>query len=367
LRANSRDRGRDQLCQDTAKSCADLSSVGLSILYLGPERGTCLDRANALRRLGHRIEHVDLRKLLPRTAWVYPIIHKLGGHLLSPWILHSLPAALQGAHYDLCYVDGGELVTPRVIRLLRNYARKVINYNIDDPLGNRDGAKSKAYRRSLASYDLCVVMRPVNVSEAHSLGAKHVMHVYRSSDEVTHAPRVITQKDRDQWNADVLFLGTWFPERGPFLLELVNRGVPLTIRGSNWRKAPEWPTLRSYWKGGPLEGDEYAKAIQCAKVNLGLLSTENRDLHTTRSMEIPALGGLLCAERTVEHLHLYIEGKEALFWSGVEECAAACTRILTNEELRKQIAAAGQARSVANGNTNENVMRAIVQRVCAES
>jgi hypothetical protein len=336
-------------------------------LYLGAESGTSLDRANALRRLGHRIEHVDLRNFLPRTAWVYPIIHKFGGHLLSPWILHSLPLALQSPHYDLCYVDGGELVTPRVIRLLRNYATKIINYNIDDPLGNRDGAKSKAYRRSVAFYDFCVVMRSINVSEAKFLGAKHVIHVNRSSDEVTHAPRVIIQEDRDRWNADVLFLGTWFPERGPFLSELVNRGVPLTIRGANWHKAPEWPKLRSSWKGGPLQGDDYAKAIQCAKVNLGLLSKGNRDLHTTRSMEIPALGGLLCAERTAEHLDLYIEGKEALFWDSVEECAAACSHILTNEELRKQIAAAGQARSVANGNTNENVMRAIVEEVRTQS
>jgi hypothetical protein len=84
-------------------------------------------------------------------------------------------------------------------------------------------------------------------------------------------------------------------------------------------------------------------------------------------MEIPALGGLLCAERTAEHLDLYIEGKEALFWDSVEECAAACSHILTNEELRKQIAAAGQARSVANGNTNENVMRAIVEEVRTQS
>ena len=344
-----------------------MSGVGLSILYLGAERGTSLDRANALRRLGHRVEHVDLRKFLPRTAWVYPIIHRLGGHILGPWILHSLPAALQRPHYDLCYVDGGELVTPRVIGLLRNYATKIINYSIDDPLGNRDGAKFKAYRHSVADYDLCVVMRSMNISEATCLGAKHVMRVYMSSDEVAHAPRVLTQEERDHWKADVLFLGTWFPERGPFLLELVDHGIPLTIRGANWHKAPEWPRLRLYWKGGPLQGDDYAKAIQCAKVNLGLLSKGNRDLHTTRSMEIPALGGLLCAERTTEHLDLYTEGKEALFWSGVEECAAACRSVLTNEEFRLRIAAAGQTRSVSNGNTNENVMRAIVEQVSVQS
>ena len=337
----------------------------LSILYLGVERGTSLDRANALRRLGHQVEHVDVRALLPRTAWVSRIGNKLGGHLFSPWIVRSLPGKLQRTRYDLCFVDGGEWVTPRLIGLLRAYAAKFVNYNIDDPLGDRDGAKSTAYRRSVPFYDLCVVMRPVNIAEAKSLGAKNVMRVNRSSDEVAHAPLAVTAQDRDLWKAEVLFLGTWCPERGPFLLDLIKRGVPLTIRGANWYKAHEWSLLRSYWKGGPLIGADYAKAIQCARVNLGLLSKGNRDLHTTRSLEIPALGGLLCAERTTEHLEMYAEGTEALFWSTAEECAEVCLGILKDEPLRQRIAAAGHARSLRNGNVNEIVMKAVLDAACA--
>jgi spore maturation protein CgeB len=339
---------------------------GLSILYLGAADGTSLDRANALRRLGHRVEHVDLRNLLPKTPWVYRITWRVGGHILSPLVTRSLPKALKSRRYDLCYVDSGEWVTPRVIQLLRRYAAKIVNYNIDDPLGIRDQARSIAYRRSLSSYDLCVVVREENVAEAKQLGAKQVLRVYRSSDEVTHAPRPVTAADHERWKSEVLFLGTWFPERGPFLLDLVKLGVPLTIRGANWNKAPEWHTLQSYWKGGQVHGDDYALAIQCAKVSLGLLSKGNRDLHTTRSLEIPALGGLLCAERTREHLAMYVEGEEALFWSDLEECAKVCMDILEDEPRRRRIAAAGFARSLRNANHNEKVMRAIIARASSE-
>jgi hypothetical protein len=96
-------------------------------------------------------------------------------------------------------------------------------------------------------------------------------------------------------------------------MELILLGVPLTIRGSGWHKSPEWSHLKGYWKGGSIHGDDYAKAIQCAKVNLGFVSKENRDLHTTRSSEIPALGGFFCAERTSEHINMYVEGEEAFF------------------------------------------------------
>jgi spore maturation protein CgeB len=147
----------------------------------------------------------------------------------------------------------------------------------------------------------------------------------------------------------------------------VRRGVPLTIRGANWNKAAEWPELQKYWKGGELQGDDYAYAIQCARVSLGLVSKGNRDLHTTRSLEIPALGGLLCAERTAEHSAMYVEGEEALFWGDAAECAAVCLKALANEEWRKRIAMAGQARSIVNGYYNEKIMSAIVDNALAVS
>jgi spore maturation protein CgeB len=331
------------------------------ILYVGYQDGTCLDRANALRRLGHEVEHIDPRPLLPQSNWVGMVTWKLGGNWFGPRVARKLPEVISGSHYDLCYVDGGEWVTPRVVNVLRRYADKVINYNIDDWLGSRDGARCRAYRQSIPHYDLCIVMRDINVTEARTLGARDVLRVWMSSDEVQHVPRDLTQADHEAWDCDVLFVGTWFPERGPFMLGLIERGVPLTIRGQRWHKAPEWEQLRAHWKSGPIYGDDYAKAIQCARVNLGLLSRGSRDLHTTRSSEIPSLGALLCAERTTEHLGMYDEGVEALFWGDVEECATMCRYALEDNARRHKIAAAGRARFLRNGTRNERVMSEILE------
>ena len=330
------------------------------ILYLGPIGGTCLHRANALRRMGFSVEHIDLRTLLPATAWVDRITWRLGGQWFSPILKKKLALLLAGKQFALCYVDGGEWVTSTVIDLIRQHAPKVINYNIDDPLGPRDGARFLAYRQSISSYDLVAVVRKDNVNEALTLGAREVLRVYRSADEVAHAPRPISPQDRLKWHSDVLFLGTWFTGRGAFMLELIRHGVPLTIRGSSWQKSPEWPQLKAYWKGDELRGDDYAKALQCAKVCLGLLSKENRDLHTTRSAEIPALGGLFCAERTAEHSGMYADRKEALLWSDAGECAEICKEVLQNDSLRNQIAMAGHQRVKFNGHYNEMVLRSIL-------
>lgn len=336
--------------------------TSLKILHLGPQRGTCLDRANAFRRLGHQVEHLDPRQFLPRTQWIDRITWHLGGHWFGSQLADALSRNLSAARFDLCQVESSEWMTPEVIAVLRRHCDRIVSYSIDDPLGRRDGARFSVYRRHLSHFDLCVVVRQQNITEAYERGARAVMRVFMSADEVTHAPRRLTAEDRQHWAAEVQFLGTWFPERGQFLLKLLRLGVPLQIRGSNWDRAPEWPELRAHCRLGELTGDAYAKAIQCARVNIGLVSKGNRDQHTTRTMEVPALGALLCAERTIEHRSLYAERQEALFWSDSEECAAMCRYALEDEERRLAIAAAGRERLRKNGHYNQQVLAQILER-----
>jgi len=337
-----------------------MSKPQLDVLYLGLANGTSLDRANAYRRLGHHVRHIDPRQLLPKSAVVDHITWHVGDNILAPLMRWKLKRALKGQRFDLCHVDSGEWINTPTIKMLKGCATKVINYNIDDPTGHRDVRRFNCYRSSLAEYDLVVVVRAENVAEVQALGARHVLRVFRSADEVTHAPRPLTDEDKKMWDADVLFIGTWMPERGPFLLKLIELGVPLSIRGARWDKAPEWEQLRPFWRGGHIEGDDYAKAIQCAKINLGLLSKGNRDLHTTRSLEIPALGGLLCAERTSEHLSLYDEGKEALYWSSAQECANVCMKAVQHPESLDAIKVAGLIRYETNRLTNEHTINQII-------
>jgi hypothetical protein len=240
---------------------------------------------------------------------------------------------------------------------------RILNYNIDDPFGTRDGFKFHQYRRSVPYYDLLVVVRECNIAEAWKAGAHDVMQVLRSADEVAHAPRELSPDDLDSWKSDIAFIGTWMPERGSFLLRLIELGVPIAIWGGRWSKAREWPALRPYWRGPNLQdSSDYAKAVQSAKVCLGLLSKGNRDLSTTRSFEIPSLGGVFCAERTPEHLALYKEDEEAVFWDSPEECASKCHLLLRDEEWRNRLRARARIRCARNGTMNEPTMWKILQR-----
>ena len=333
----------------------------MRIAYIGPGYGTSLHRAQALKRLGHDVCIVDPWAWLPKARWVGPWLHHAGGVGVGLGIDGRLKGAVVAANPDLIWVDQGPFLGRKLIAALRQLGAPIVNYTIDDPFGGRDGRRFAAYFRAVPEYDLLVVMREQNISEACAGGARKALRVWMTADELAHAPRELTPEQKTKYASEVAFVGTWMPERGPFLAEIIRQGVPLSIWGNRWQKAPEWETLAPCWRGPSLDtDDDYAAAILGAKINLGLLSKGNRDLHTTRSMEIPALGGLFCAERTHEHLELYEEGKEAVFWADAGEGARQCLTLLGDEIRRQAIAAAGHERAQRNGYYNEKVLLQIL-------
>jgi hypothetical protein len=261
---------------------------------------------------------------------------------------------------DAIVVNQGEFLGRRAIRGLSKIA-PVANYTNDDPFGGRDGRRFDRYLRALPEYDAVAVVREPNVTEAITAGATNVVRVFMSADEVAHGSIGVPSSLTEEYKSEVLFVGTWMPERGPFLLELVRRGVPLSIRGDRWDRAPEWSELKRFWRGpGIYTDEEYAAAIRGARVSLGLLSVGNRDEHTTRSVEIPLLGGVLCAQRTPEHQSMYLEGVEADFWSDADECAAKCLALLSDPDRRARMASAGRSRASQSPHLNERVMARVL-------
>ena len=88
-----------------------------------------------------------------------------------------------------------------------------------------------------------------------------------------------------------------------------------------------------------------------------------RDEHTCRSMEIPACEGLLLAERTPEHMELYEDGVEAIFFSNREELSEAVGRLLKDDALRMKIARSGRQRAVQAGYDHLSEARRHLRRI----
>ncbi len=339
----------------------------MNVLYVGDcsPLSTSGFRASALRRLGHVVETLEMNtNQIVGSGRIRNKIHFLTGYrFLQSFVRRALiDLSIRGRKFDVAWVDSGELLGLDAVLMLKKISSKVILYNHDDPTGRRDWSRFASLRSALPAYDLCCVVRRENVEEFKSLGAANVLRVWRSYDEIGHCPFEENIGIPADFISDVGFVGAMIPGEGrdDFLAGLVRLGVPVSIWGSNWRRSRLWDELKHCYRGSKILGRDYVAAIQGAKISIGMLSKGNRDLHTTRSLEIPYIGSLFCAERTPEHLELYRDGIEAFFWSSVDECAEICHELLGDEERRSRVANAGAVAVRQIGVGNEDICRRVL-------
>lgn len=340
----------------------------MRIAYVGDNWGTSLHRARALQRLGHEVFLVSPRQMLPASRLVDRWLRYTGAAGAGALLNKRIFSLILSHKADLVWVNQGECVGPQLLNEIHAEGILAVNYINDDPFRiDREWFRFRLYRAALPFYDLAIVCRAENVNEAKAAGARNVLRVWMTTDEIEHAPRDLSAAQLSKLRSDVAFIGTWMPERGPFVAKLIAEGIPISIWGDRWQKAPEWPVIAPHWRGPGVYTNEYADTITAAKICIGLVSKGNRDLHTRRSIEVPTLRSVLCAERTSEHLELYNEGEEAVFWNNAEECAALCKALLIDERRRRDIAAKGHQRALRNGHVNERMLRSGIDAVLSLS
>lgn len=338
----------------------------MKILYLGDSwpDGTCAQRREALKRLGHDVLAWNPSEFIPGQTTI-PFFAsfnvRTGYRLVTDLVAARLRARLASQRWDLAWVDCGAELPPAFYRWLQKMGAPVVNYMTDNPFQNRDFRKWDLYRKSLSLHDLTVVPRLENVAQAREAGAKNVLRVGFSYDPVAHSPSLGPAREKKH---GAVFVGSWMPERGPFALAVLRAGLGLKIIGNGWPRSPEWAALKPHWLGPSVYGRRYVETVESAHIALGLLSKGNRDLHTTRSVEVPFIGSAaFCAERTSEHTDMYREGMEAVFWDSPDECAKVCNRLLDDPDECGRIAARARNRVVKLKLSNDEVMASILGHI----
>jgi len=319
-------------------------------------------RVKALERLGHHVVTLDSADFIGNHGYIRSFIHyRTGYRLLQGKLLTRIRSFFVDTNHkpDLIWVDSGQYLGATIIRWLRSYcACPILLYCNDDPTGPRDWPRYASLRRAIPYYDLCVYRREINELEWLALGARKVLRVWMSYDEIIH----LHSSYPDSLAQEVLFIGTNIAteSRGSFLSLLVHSSVPLAIYGSRWNRSRFWRSLRSFYLGGSLADANYANRLSKSLLCLGMLSVHNRDLHTRRSVEVPSAGGTLIAERTSEHKLLYEESVDAIFWSSLDECIFKCKLYLDDPFSSLSIRDSGHSRVLSLGVGNEDICKQIL-------
>ncbi|MCP4613422.1 MAG: glycosyltransferase [Planctomycetes bacterium] len=243
---------------------------------------------------------------------------------------------------------------------------KLVHYNPDDPFGRHNKSRYwKTFCKAIPEYNVHFVPRKVNVNEYKKLGAQLVIQsipFWGYCPEI-HKPMQLSEEDKKQMGGPVGFIGSWEYERAQSLFFLAKNNLLIRVWGNEWKKCKaKHPNLRIEYKS--IWGSDYARAICAFDINLCFLRKANRDLQTTRSIEIPACGSLMMAERSTEHLKLFEEGKEAVFFSSDEELLEKVKYYLSHLQERQRIAVAGRKRCLTSGYSNCESLKRMLQIAC---
>ncbi len=335
----------------------------MRIAYIGPGWGTSLHRAKALERLGHTVALIDPWSWLAKYPFQWRI-HYHTNFCGVDWLISKrIYRTVFEFHPDLIWINNGEFLGRNSLDKLRNLSVPVVNYSTDNPFTLGAQKIWNNFLSNLDMYDLIVQTFRSAVDPLRNLGAKKVMRVFLSADEIAHRSSFVSKNDITSYSSDVSYIAQWTPERGRFMLRLSELGVPVSIWGDRWNRAEEWPQIKHLWRGSGMFDDGYRKVIQLSKLSLCLLYKAAGNLHTNRSIEIPSIGTALCAERSEEHDELYKDRMEALLFDSPEECAELCKELLADEPRRREIARRGHDRTMKNNLFNEPILRSILNEV----
>lgn len=334
-----------------------------SVLYVGPNAGTVVHRARALAALGHRVTYIEAGE--PCITYLSYQLYRLLNRIRPAPDIYGANRKLRRLArpgIDLLWIDKGVTIRASTLKAVRQQLPDVrmVSSSPDDMMNPAN--QSRAYLEGIPLYDLHVTTKSYNVAELRQAGARDVVFVDNAYDPSTHRPLKLSLADRTEFGAEVGFVGDFEKERAEMMLGLASAGLAVTVRGPGWsrlRGVNPNLTLHDVW----LDDLDYPKSLNATRINLGFLRKANRDLQTTRSVEIPACRAFLLAERTDEHLGLFTEGVEAEFFDGPEELLAKCRHYLAHDDERRRIAEAGFARCLRGGYDNKGRLRRVLDHL----
>jgi spore maturation protein CgeB len=337
----------------------------MKILYAGSlsANDSALYRLWAFERLGHQVIPLNSISYAAANPIVQRIVFRL---VMGPQVDRLNRDILELAERerpDVVWADKLLWMKPSTVQRLRSLGIVTVSYMIDNAFGPRRDPGWRLYMKTIPQYDLHVVQRSKNIEDYRSRGARDVIKIQTAYEPTLQFPPPADWSDRNR-NRDVSFCGTPYDDRASVLARLSNEfGVVISGSERSWKRALGPDQFTKLYREGELHLDKYRDAIWRSKINLSFITHSNQDEFVHKSFEIAACGGFLLAERSQGHLDRFVEGEEAVFFTGYDELAAQIRRYLPDESARARIAAAGQRRAERDGYHNDRQVGLIVERI----
>jgi len=230
---------------------------------------------------------------------------------------------------DIIVTTGAAPVLAVAILRCRDKGIKCINFSTDDPFNLRQ--RAPWFLQALREYDVVFTPRVANEEELRLHGCRRVEYLPFGYDETLFFPEPNVGADE---TSDLFFAGTADRDRLPYIRAAIDAGFQVRLHGIYWDRFPETRAISR----GQADIPTLRRATTGCRVALCLVRHENRDGHSMRTFEVPAVGACMVVEDTVEHRQIFGEdGDRVVYFKTAGEMVERVQTLLANEILRKAL------------------------------
>lgn len=323
----------------------------MKILYIGgtSPQACASFYADGLEALGHQVHRIDpgfFRELGFSERLQLKLTKRLPAARVRR-INDSLRTLCQKESFDLILNIAENFIDAEFLTNLPGNPPTI--YHSHDNNFSDGILKPAGFFATLPLYTRVFTTKSQNVEKYQALGQKHSAFLPSAYEPRVHRPIPRAESKLGDRNFAITFIGTYDYSRDRYLEAIGWEN--LFVWGDRWERFKEFSKRQAHITPHAIYHPDFADVISHSQMSVGLLREEAQDLHTQRTLEIPACGALQIAPRNPEILSLFTEDKEIVCFADAAELGEKTRYYLKHPEEAKVLAEAGRRRVTESGHT----------------
>jgi spore maturation protein CgeB len=310
---------------------------------------------DALTALGHElITFDDRRHVIPgRIRQRIARLHKADLRLIN----RNLVKLAANVKPDAVIVAGGHRITPDTIEKLKALKVLTVLWTIDAPTDFQPILDAAAH------YDNIFCQGTEAIEILKRAGVQSVHWLPMACDPQKHHRVELTASDKKKYQRDIVFVGSYYPNRWQILKTLKN--FDLGIWGPNWGNVPAAEERLDFITDAKLKYEEWVKIYSAAKI---VIIVHFNDTHvpcyqaSPKLFEAMACGSFVLVDKQRDALALFEDGKHLACFDTNEALQEKTQYYLQNDSERKMIADNGY-HEVTHKHTYLNRLQELLQKL----
>ena len=308
----------------------------------------------AIRSLGHElVVYDDRRHVIPgrirySVPWAYILdLVAINGRLLR---------LVRKERPRLAIVTGGERVLKKTVQSMKATGVTTALWTIDAPQGDWGVSRAAPF------YDhvFCQGSEAVEILERAGLARARWLPV--GCDPTRHHPATLSPEEQERYGHDVVFVGSWYPERAALFERLCE--FDFAVWGPGWEMLPEGSGLCHHLRGAHTSPGQWRKIYSASRIVLAAHYHDPSGRYpvyqaSPRVFEALACGSFVLCDRQRDVLSLFRDGEHLVSFSDAEDLAAKVRYYLEHPGERQAIARKGRE-EVLNRHTYVHRLRELL-------